>query len=50
MLAMDVNDNAPCLDARVARTFFASRLPLLYSFKAPDFRGFQAIYRFFALK
>ena len=26
MLAMDVNDNAPCLDERAAWTFFASRL------------------------
>jgi hypothetical protein len=26
MLAMDVNDNAPCLDVRVVWTFFASML------------------------
>ena len=26
MLAMDVNDNARCLNDRVARTFFASKL------------------------
>ena len=26
MLAMDVNDNAGCLDARVVWTFFASML------------------------
>ena len=26
MLAMDVNDNAPCVDEYVVRTFFASRL------------------------
>jgi hypothetical protein len=26
LLAMDVNDNAPCLDERGAQAFFASRL------------------------
>jgi len=26
LLAMDVNDNAPCLDGRVVRAYIASRL------------------------
>ena len=42
-LAMDVNDNAPCLDERVVWTFFASRLaPTMGSRTACNQVGYQA--------
>ncbi|SEC81387.1 hypothetical protein SAMN04490187_5832 [Pseudomonas jessenii] len=41
MLAMDVNDNARCLNDRVARTFFASKLAPTGLSESPGFRGFQ---------
>ncbi len=42
MLAMDVNDNAPCLNDRVVRTFFASMLAPTV-FEAPVFGAFSDI-------